>query len=783
MKEKPDMSIHSPKMVNKQTTQYKLFGIIPFLSIEEKINTSKDNSSVQNLSDQEFNRFLYHGVRSNSVLMIEFNNFHGECLPGMAKYMTDLGYNVDICLTPSEYNLEPFADFQTDKISIFNMKPGNMKKLMQHDIIEKYTHVYINSDRIYDNGLKPILTYIGNDIKFPQGRVLTLCHHADQYLDIQQQNDKFAIVALNNLPILEGKDYSMVNAHYFGDFTRNQKNKITNFICVGNIESQRKNHSLLFDAVDKLLKKNITNFKITIVARSGKLDIPAHILPYLDFKGRLSYKDMYAELKNADFYLPLFDPSNPLHERYLTSGSSGSYQLIYGFQLPCIINHKFQTPVNGFNNDNSIGYQENSNLADAMEQAISMTESDYLAKVNQIKNLSNKIYSDSLQNIKNILKLPNAKFPNNYLISLGENCFNRTVLSRHHLKPQRQQGELSFPFDLCVCNLHSAYTLIKNDFSDYFNDLQWNDKDKIWMNTKYHIRYNHDRDCSECDKEKLVERYTKRIQNLRNLFNDSKKHSFVVSSINNAINKDEVLGLYEFLQKTINGNFDFIYIHLGKEKLPYSSFFEQKMLESQNENSHFYFCHIPHPYQNFWGEWYKMEYFNSEDGKHFEKTFADYISQISNKSNTRTYYIVSGGYDPVHEGHIANILESATESDGVIALINSDEWLCRKKGKNFMNYHTRSTVIGAIKGVIDTLSFDDSDNSACDGLRQVRQKYPNARLVFAKGGDRTADNIPEIDVCRELNIEIKYNVGARLSGEVKPNSSSWILQNWDNRKA
>ena len=146
------------------------------------------------------------------------------------------------------------------------------------------------------------------------------------------------------------------------------------------------------------------------------------------------------------------------------------------------------------------------------------------------------------------------------------------------------------------------------------------------------------------------------------------------------------------------------------------------------------------------------------------------------------YYIVSGGFDPLHEGHIENIKESALSSDGVIVLLNSDEWLCRKKGQNFMTFYTRSTVMGALKGVIDVIAFDDSDNSACDGLRKVKAKYPNDTLVFAKGGDRTADNIPEVAICNELGIEIKYNVGIKISDKQKPNSSSWILKNWDERK-
>lgn len=142
------------------------------------------------------------------------------------------------------------------------------------------------------------------------------------------------------------------------------------------------------------------------------------------------------------------------------------------------------------------------------------------------------------------------------------------------------------------------------------------------------------------------------------------------------------------------------------------------------------------------------------------------------------YYIVSGGFDPIHEGHIAMIVDSAKKSDGVIVLANSDDWLCRKKGKNFYTFQTRYAILQNIKGVIDVLDFDDSDNSACDGIRKVRKKYPNDELVFANGGDRTKNNIPEIPTCKECGVEIVFGVG----GENKANSSSLILNNWDNNK-
>ena len=124
------------------------------------------------------------------------------------------------------------------------------------------------------------------------------------------------------------------------------------------------------------------------------------------------------------------------------------------------------------------------------------------------------------------------------------------------------------------------------------------------------------------------------------------------------------------------------------------------------------------------------------------------------------------------------IKASAAQSDGVIVLVNSDAWLCRKKGKNFQSMITRKTILENLKGVIDVLEFDDTDNSAREGIRCARQKYPCERLVFANGGDRGKDNIPEVSVCRECNVELAFGVG----GENKANSSSWILRDWNVQK-
>lgn len=138
------------------------------------------------------------------------------------------------------------------------------------------------------------------------------------------------------------------------------------------------------------------------------------------------------------------------------------------------------------------------------------------------------------------------------------------------------------------------------------------------------------------------------------------------------------------------------------------------------------------------------------------------------------YYIVSGGFDPIHEGHIAMIKASAAAGDGVILLLNSDEWLCRKKGTNFMSFQTRKIICENLNGVIEVVKFDDSDNSASDGILRARMAYPEAELIFANGGDRTKNNIPELPACDACGVVLKFGVG----GENKANASSKILKEY-----
>ncbi len=139
----------------------------------------------------------------------------------------------------------------------------------------------------------------------------------------------------------------------------------------------------------------------------------------------------------------------------------------------------------------------------------------------------------------------------------------------------------------------------------------------------------------------------------------------------------------------------------------------------------------------------------------------------------KTIVLVTGGFDPIHSGHIAYFKAARSLGDMLLVGLNSDEWLVRKKGRAFMPWNERLCVVNNLAMVDEVYTFDDEDSSAKHFIQQVRAHYPDARLIFANGGDRTAKNIPEMDV-EDPNIEFVFGVG----GEDKKNSSSWILEEW-----
>ncbi len=131
---------------------------------------------------------------------------------------------------------------------------------------------------------------------------------------------------------------------------------------------------------------------------------------------------------------------------------------------------------------------------------------------------------------------------------------------------------------------------------------------------------------------------------------------------------------------------------------------------------------------------------------------------------------VSGGFDPVHIGHVRMMREAKKLGDKLIVILNNDNWLKKKKGHAFMSQQERKEILQAIRwvdGVVLTGHKPDSkDMSVCAELKKIKPD------IFANGGDRKFGNIPEVPVCKAIGCKMVFNVGH--GGKVQ--SSSWLLE-------
>jgi D-beta-D-heptose 7-phosphate kinase/D-beta-D-heptose 1-phosphate adenosyltransferase len=126
--------------------------------------------------------------------------------------------------------------------------------------------------------------------------------------------------------------------------------------------------------------------------------------------------------------------------------------------------------------------------------------------------------------------------------------------------------------------------------------------------------------------------------------------------------------------------------------------------------------------------------------------------------------MVSGGFDPLHIGHVQMILEASKWGD-VIVVLNSDKWLKRKKDFVFMPWKERAAILYAIKGVIQVSEVNDKDSTVCEAINRLLPTY------FANGGDRSPINTPEISACEALGVKLLWNIGGN-----KIQSSSELVE-------
>lgn len=340
-------------------------------------------------------------IKDNTFIVWEACSVsHSEVVPGFVKYLADLGYHVSVLVDPDRIKEGLFERFNLSNVTLNKIKTKDTRKFFKKADLSNIKGVMVTTvGKIHDGiGYDDCIETFNSTLD--KNKLLLVEHDIKAAVDAGLWDEK--IITLREMDYKGAKSVA-INPHYFGDVEITPKNEdIVNFLTVGIIRPRKKNNGTIIEAVQNLHNKGITNFKVTVVGKGKIKDIPKEVQKYFDMKGRLSFSGMYKEIEKADYLITSYDDDNERHNRYITTGTSGNFQLIYGFLKPCLINKKFAT-LNSFNEQNSIIYNGAKEYTQAMEYAINLTGNEYKSMQNALSETVKGIYNKSLNNLKELI--------------------------------------------------------------------------------------------------------------------------------------------------------------------------------------------------------------------------------------------------------------------------------------------------------------------------------------------------------------------------------------------
>ena len=341
-------------------------------------------------------------IKENTFIVWEpCSKNHSEVVPGYVKYLLDLGYHVSVIVNPKNYKDGLFSRFENENVSLNKISRKQVKKFFKHNELSNVKGILVTTAGKLCDSIHYEQCYETFNPKTDKSKIFLVEHEAAHSVDEGTwKNDLITLRKLN----YKGANSVVVNPHYFGEVKLTQKNNdIVNFVTVGAIQGKRKNNDLIINAVRELHEKGLRNFKITVIGKGHLKKLPLELQPYFDIKGRLPFDKMYDEIEKADFLITSYDVNKPAHIRYNTTGTSGNFQLVYGFLKPCVIVESFGE-INGFSNENSILYKCDSDYAEALVKAINMSQEEYQNLQKNLKDYTENLYSLSKDNLKQLIE-------------------------------------------------------------------------------------------------------------------------------------------------------------------------------------------------------------------------------------------------------------------------------------------------------------------------------------------------------------------------------------------
>lgn len=340
----------------------------------------------------------YPQVSPKTVILWEpCSQSHGEIVPGYAKYLLDLGFDVLVLMTPDRIEEGLFSRFTHPRLHLTSLSQRQIRRFMKTQDVHTAAGILISTagkmpmdktgapdlNRIFGGAPPDKVHFVEHDMARLQGkgdwpdRAITLRAMAPEYGNTHE-----------------------VNPHYFGDVIHTPKNlEKTVFLMVGAARPKRRNDHLVINAAERLVAAGYQNFEIRLVGKLDGVDIPLSLTDKFIKLGRLSFSNLYDEVENSDFLLTAFQKDNPLHAYYRTTGTSGSFQLSYGFAKPGIYQRDYIADT-VITEESSLLYDEDGDMMDAMKLAMEMSSEKYAFMGEAMHRSASKLAHDSRENLR-----------------------------------------------------------------------------------------------------------------------------------------------------------------------------------------------------------------------------------------------------------------------------------------------------------------------------------------------------------------------------------------------